>query len=129
MKREIKFRVWSAETSDENGIPAFQMIDADSLVIASQDLLKKELKESEYFKLMQFTGLTDINGNEIYEGDVVRYDGLNETKHTATIVFGKYGWSLKSNFIPTLGIDQFNSSVPKSFEVIGNIYEHNELLK
>ena len=74
--------------------------------------------------LMQFTGLTDKNGKEIYEGDiVVKYH--TETKkeignhHQPVKVHWSghnCGWNLRG--VKTI-----------YYEVIGNIYENSELLK
>jgi len=81
-----------------------------------------------YNHLMQFIGLKDKNEQEIYEGDVVKYDDSGETgyvdystEHTNYIVDDwKKGQTESSGYtISELGI----------LEIIGNIYENPELLK
>lgn len=76
--------------------------------------------------LTQFTGLLDANGKEIYEGDIVGFNGT-----TLSIEWDER----KALFTTSTGIGD-NSRYsnrpfryPKNIEVIGNIYENPELLK
>lgn len=72
--------------------------------------------------LMQYTGLKDKNGVEIFEGDIVHIFG---THVSYEVKFEKGMW--------TLGADDLygyaNRSDLYGTEVIGNIYENKELLK
>ena len=78
--------------------------------------------------IMQFTGLLDKNGKEIYEGDIIR-DGLSPSmvefkNHTKT----SYGHG-DSNTTQYLGYAfHFWGSGLGMVEVIGNVHEHPELL-
>jgi hypothetical protein len=66
---------------------------------------------------LQFTGLPDKNGKEIWEGDIVKY-GVD-----AYQVFYEGGaYCLKKDI-------WFSDNAAKHFEVIGNIYSNPELLK
>ena len=69
--------------------------------------------------LMQFTGLLDKNGKEIYEGDIIKTSiGIQVVK------------DLFCNFVIYTyeDIDRMNQP-EKYLEIIGNIYENPELLK
>jgi uncharacterized phage protein (TIGR01671 family) len=71
---------------------------------------------------MQFTGLTDKSGKEIYEGDIVQYDFLPEGgDQRAEVIYEGRSFSLKNGG---------NSYMPFSerMEIIGNIYENPELI-
>lgn len=82
-------------------------------------------------ELMQFTGLKDKNGKEIYEGDIVRfYDYYNE--YTKSVVFiessAGFGVEWSKNFSMSFdGVSEYYELI-NYFEVIGNIYENPELL-
>jgi uncharacterized phage protein (TIGR01671 family) len=71
--------------------------------------------------LMQFTGLFDKNGKEIYEGDILKIFNKNyEVKFNISVSGMKvdYGY-------PVI----HNGPAPHWVEVIGNIYENKDLLK
>ena len=78
--------------------------------------------------LMQFTGLTDKNGKEIYEGDIVKQitgDAEDETYISEGIIeYLGCGFSLKIKDKTYVSIRNFGDNL----EVIGNIYENPDLL-
>ncbi len=86
-------------------------------------------------ELMQFTGLKDKNGKEIYEGDIIKVEDAFETGIFSyfKIEFFECGFAydLISNENRT-GRDNFEFLNKENFnedsEVIGNIYENPELL-
>ncbi len=88
------------------------------------------------FIVMQFTGLFDKNGKEIYEGDVVRLEQWEPREYQIVFIEGAFCMgSLKKTeqfnvgqFVADIHYLQSGGRGPVS-EVIGNIYENPELLK
>lgn len=131
MNREVKFRAWDIEykTMYFDVCPFGSMVliptDEDKLTtkLCGIDVLPVRNKKVE---LMQYTGLKAING-EIYEGDIIRYYFMEEPR------IGKVSW-VNSGYV----IDEGNTNLPSALihpvdqgeaEVIGNIYEHPQLLE
>ena len=122
MKREIKFRAWDKNNKSLHNI---WMLDFDcgfknakeiGIEIEEDCLTKYRVSEQDNFILMQFTGLLDKNGKEIYEGDIVEYitDPLEDSPYNKEIEVIE--WENGSFYIPN------------NCEVIGNIYENPELI-
>ena len=88
----------------------------------------KHFDENSNIELMQYTGLKDKNGTEIYEGDILRCDPdtANEDVKVVEYVASEYDGV---GFKPL--IDQYydNGCLYSVYEVIGNIYENPELLE
>lgn len=124
MNREIKFRAWNGtKMIDLYAVTPFALdkgLDIDGLFIPF----------SNEYRLMQYTGLKDKNGKEIYEGDIVKeakYIGGNfiETLYTNFEVI-YHGVSFQ--YKPLSGSQYTISPIGCEVEVIGNIYEHPNLL-
>lgn len=109
--REIKFRAW-----DEKGKSMYQITS-----------LHEVNKNGAFTKidsvLMQYTGLKDKNGKEIYEGDIVEVKerGLQVRIEFHDGCFKGCDYESKARILPELFIDEA--------VIIGNIYENKELLK
>ena len=128
--RTIKFRLWS-DSLKVMYSPDNQIANLWSIPEADNGIIKVDKGDV----LMQFTGLLDKNGKEIYEGDIIR--GINEIYGrnckalTDTIVSffdGAFGITIMydSWFIPFS--EMLRSDEPEQWIVIGTIYENPELL-
>lgn len=106
MSRVIKFRAWGTRVQR-----MYFNIEAKSNFV--------DYLDDSSFRVMQFTGLHDKNGKEIYEGDILQYDFLPEGSDQRSEVIFKNG---------KFCIEDGNNYMP-SGEVIGNIYQNPELLK
>jgi uncharacterized phage protein (TIGR01671 family) len=128
---EIKFRAWSsiAENMFNN------QVSLD--ILAQQELFRIAGKEDLWpdFTFMQYTGLKDKNGKEIYEGDIIELGETNFTKEV--IIFDKGSFGIKASWLkdnkygdPFVELNKYCNPV---FEgcvlIVGNIYENPELLE
>ena len=121
MTREIKFRAW--DEKDGEMLQVHELYLADN----SNNFGKGILDEHNDFhpineiELMQFTGLLDKNGKEIFESDVLKiyYEGSQRS------YLKKVKW-LKDP-INKGRWDALDNCVFTSCEVVGNIYENPEL--
>lgn len=117
--REIKFRAWDKENE--------KMMKVSSLHLENKEISVKENETFHLFRmqdLMQYTGLKDKNGKEIYEGDIVVLNNIeNDNMCIVRYEHSSYrleGWSLREDL----------SNVEDRFlEVVENIYENKNLLE
>jgi uncharacterized phage protein (TIGR01671 family) len=129
--REIKFRAWDKQ---EKEMYNWEYI---GKLLGSEYF--SEFVKKEIIILMQYTGLKDINNKEIYESDIVK---STATPHLTCdyliweVVWDHHQfeyrsrWALKSyDGNPELtSIDRIGQSALKPIEIIGNIWENEELL-
>ncbi len=123
--REIKFRAWNQQWQQ-----MVEVADASWTKRQQIDQIRPagspDYCDARDFELMQYTGLKDKNGKEIYEGDIVeRVDGSMVVIKWSR---GSHSFEWFSMKIP----DRFWNSEAEDWEiseVVGNIYENPSLLE
>ncbi|MBX3045105.1 MAG: hypothetical protein KIT33_15070 [Candidatus Kapabacteria bacterium] len=120
MNRVIKFRAWN-----EDSKTMLNPVDLSGPISTYEWLGKKDVA------LMQYTGLKDKNGDDIYEGDIViiSYDEiytLIPQDFIGAVEYMKDGYCVH-NRNESLAFPLYHEF--SEWEIIGNIYENPELLE
>ncbi len=127
MNREIKFRAWSAENKKMYKHDEINSIHFHNGLVVTN---KEEMLFPMTTVLMEYTGMTDRNGVNIYEGDIVKvfFGGDSEIREVS--FFGEHGYpafDFKNWEGETNGMSEMDTCEDCSMIVIGNIYENEEL--
>lgn len=111
--KEIKFRVWNKLVNKMYSHSIFLPLNSDN-------------------EIMQYTGLNDKNGNEIYEGDILKGTTKGNSDEVLAITYVKWDrgqFDLFTEMTSDSWEDAlFNYMQFFDVEVMGNIYENPELL-
>lgn len=111
--REIKFRAWVKD------IEPHDMYMVDDIIFKENSIGYLESTHQSFdFILMQYTGLRDNNGVEIYEGDLVRPANEKDKTYCIEVKLGAPYDQMRPHWMIW----------PEDNEVIGNIYENPDLI-
>lgn len=130
--REIKFRAWDKVNKKMYPVTYLSLTDKRLTMFALPKKGNEPWEEmgvpGNQIELMQFTGLKDKNGKEIYHNDIIEELNIFTKEKKRGIVKWfehecRWGLDLGNDEVTT-----FYFKKPNSYEVIGNIYENKELV-
>lgn len=123
--REIKFRIWKDR---EMIFLSSALSNGDVFLMNGNSLMP----DTDKIEIMQYTGLKDKNGKEIYEGDILELiDWYDDSISIHPVVFKNSAFMcqrLDDKEFPFFYL-QGNDDLKDGYKVIGNIYENPELLE
>jgi uncharacterized phage protein (TIGR01671 family) len=111
MSRVIKFRCWNPVGKCMHDWS--ELVEKNKIHLLAQN--------SNNYPVMQFTGMYDENGVEIYEGDIVEFCGVN-----CQIVWDRSDASFFAE--SSGGLVESGQEWDKNCVVVGNIYQNKEML-
>ena len=138
MNERYKFRAWLKK---EKKMVEVVSINFNDKVIAYNDYEKQELCINcsfEDVELMQYVGREDLNDNEIFEDDIVKvrleyesYDGYREEYRLCLVIHDN---KMCQHILEYIGDNDGNyysfcETIGEDLEIIGNKYQHPELLE
>lgn len=121
--REIKFRVRDLE---EN-----KFIDLSDLIITFDncgiEIYRNCGMTLDNYEMNQYTGLKDVNGVDIYEGDIVRDNSISDDKDYNYLIIFECG-AFITKWAGTFDNYLYEYALDGKLEIIGNIYKNSDLL-
>ena len=141
MNRQIKFRVWNGyEMVEDVTVGKHGAFWTSGISESDNQSLGNTTKYDNYLAVMQFTGLHDKNGKEIYVGDILKQTRLNGSIHYYKIFNVNGGFAFNTHqddfYKPQSEIyfyestaDMQNSGFISNLEIIGNAFENPALIK
>ena len=134
MSKEIKFRAWLKEEEKMVNVETIDFSEKSIQYLEKNEIIDAYLLRTTFLEdidLMQYTGINDKNGVEIYEGDILKYKFLYDRrfKHVSLVKFMEIEASFGIKDIYGNEIPLYRITANNYFEVIGNIYENKNLLE
>ena len=130
MDRKIRFRFWDGESmwSPTTFILNANMIPCTPTGKDGGLEMVEYTGEGDYERnLMQYTGLTDKEGQEIYEGDILETSHITGRTIHWEVKWHYYGWFAYADW--SGASSQPLGHIQRSAAVAGNIHENPELLE
>ncbi len=136
MKIDLKFRVWDKVRKKMIILDhPWLCSEYNSLCFSNDELLghfgdwpPDYDEDLDHYEIMSYTSSKDKNKKDVFEGDIVKWDGSSSEKYEVSIEGGII-WLSPYPDNETLDVHLFNYDISsKQLEVIGNIYENFETI-
>ena len=124
--REIKFRAWDFKSEQMFEVDEIRMR-GNAYTVSIIGFSDKQWLTPERTAIMQYTGLLDKNGKEIYEGDIVHYRYYGEYNTFEENV--EVMWIQKTASFSPFSMGNKSRVDILDVEVIGDVYQNPELIK
>lgn len=128
--RVPKFRAWT----EEGKVMYYDVypFKDDTLLLSYDEIAFDEVPASDFI-IMQSTGLFDKNGDEIFEGDIVKFSDCDDDVYVTSVAWDKnyacFGVSFTGKYPISFDyLEEFYTEL-KDIEVVGDIYKNPELLR
>jgi uncharacterized phage protein (TIGR01671 family) len=118
--RTIKFRVWNKEVQEMEEV---RKIKFNNSGIEPYQIFAGYPEPIDSFELMQFTGVFDVNGKEIFEGDIIKH------RYFSLKGVAEVRWNDDEACFLAMEPNGARIILRPNSEIIGNIYENPELIK
>jgi len=134
MNRELKFRVFNGASMEYNVTVGkfgnFYVNPEKGDGLNPRDTASLTTCTTKYHEdtpVMQFTGLLDKNGKEIYEGDIIKLGFDEKGEHLRVIEWKRYGFFVKQiNGEANFPLTFVNPDEGNDWEVVSNIFENQK---
>ncbi len=121
MSRRIAFRIWDHREQGYINEPYYAISPSGTVMLGAHTAI-----EQKRYTIEQFTGLQDRDGKDIYEGDIILWDGVGI--HRALVLYTETEGAWTTQYRDDEEPDLLGDIATYS-EVIGNVHQHPDLLK
>lgn len=140
MKRAIKFRVWDKKynrmfTPTDNLTVVWDKYEGSNLVCSVEDASgsKALSDDADEYVIMQYTGLRDKHGKDIYEGDIIKSHNSEGNPFLSLVVWKSESACFRgtSRYDENTFMRGYGERPPELFylfEIIGNRFENPDLI-
>lgn len=115
--RDIRFRVWNNRTGQMKIVDSInfghKLVYSGGSASGNAYWTSPSHNQMSHIELLQYTGLKDLHGKDVYEGDILRYAYRKAPVNDRVVKWNAGG---------------FNVRKTDSYEVVGNMYQNKELM-